>query len=354
MDYNHLRRLALCVLTLLAVWGLAAGRVGLASSPRQAATCKDTVKAALTQAFAACGQLARNRVCYGNVVAEALPKVGVTSFNFAAPGDVIPVADLASLKLGGFNRDTGQWGVALLNIQSNVAGANLGSGVTVIAFGDTELRDASAPGGVPMQAFYLRNGVGMPGCENVPADGLLVQSPKGNQRVTLVANGVEMRIGSTAFIAAQPRLAGDAGAAEGQSWLRIETLDGVVAVSADGKEVEVPAGAETGVPLEEGEDGFIAAGPPDDPDPIEREDFEAFPFDALPDPLDADDLEQQWDEWEADATPDPDQQPESDEPEATLAPDDDGGGDSDTGDSDTGGGDDGGGDSDGGGDDGGE
>ncbi|MGJ3241319.1 MAG: hypothetical protein ACFE0Q_21610 [Anaerolineae bacterium] len=48
----------------------------------------------------------------------------------------------------------------------------------------------------PMQAFYLRTGVGRPECEEVPDDILMVQGPE-NIEVNITVNGADIRIGST-------------------------------------------------------------------------------------------------------------------------------------------------------------
>jgi hypothetical protein len=296
------RRLGLCVVLLFCT-ALSLSQQAQTSAQADTAACRDTVKRALSEAFKRCGDLGRNRICYGNTVAEAQPKAGVTTFNFAAPGDVVATADLASLKLGGYNAETGQWGVALLKIQSNVAGANLGSGVTVIVFGDTELKDASAPGQTPLQAFYLRNGVGMPGCEKVPADGLLIQSPKGKERVQIAVNGVELRIGSTVFLST----ASDPNAPQSPS-LNVETLEGMAEITADGFTLEVPAGSSSDVLLQETDDGFAPIEGPSELEAIEGDAFEVIPFEELPEPLDPAELEEAWnatDGPDADATVEP-------------------------------------------------
>jgi uncharacterized protein YgiM (DUF1202 family) len=49
---------------------------------------------------------------------------------------------------------------------------------------------------MPMQAFYLRTGVGNPDCEEAPRDTLMVQSPE-NIKVEISVNGVNVRMGST-------------------------------------------------------------------------------------------------------------------------------------------------------------
>lgn len=52
---------------------------------------------------------------------------------------------------------------------------------------------------MPMQAFFLRTGIGASECDEAPRDTLLVQGPK-NIKVDLTVNGVDIRIGSTVLI----------------------------------------------------------------------------------------------------------------------------------------------------------
>lgn len=48
----------------------------------------------------------------------------------------------------------------------------------------------------PMQAFYLRTGIGSPECLNAPQESLLVQGPR-NFEVSLTVNGAQVTLGST-------------------------------------------------------------------------------------------------------------------------------------------------------------
>lgn len=79
------------------------------------------------------------------------------------------------------------------------------SGVGVDSdFNTLPVVSAAAPVYEPMQAFYLRTGIGQRRCMDVPQDGVLIQTPSGLGRLTFNVNGVEMQLGSTAFLQAQP------------------------------------------------------------------------------------------------------------------------------------------------------
>ena len=54
----------------------------------------------------------------------------------------------------------------------------------------------------PMQAFYLSTGIGEPACNEMPDNGLLVQTPKGVGEINLLVNEVEISMGSTVFLSA--------------------------------------------------------------------------------------------------------------------------------------------------------
>lgn len=56
----------------------------------------------------------------------------------------------------------------------------------------------------PMQAFYFQTGIGRPACVEAPVNGIVVQTPQGAGKVSFTSNGVEVLMGSTAFIQAQP------------------------------------------------------------------------------------------------------------------------------------------------------
>ncbi len=74
----------------------------------------------------------------------------------------------------------------------------------------------------PMQAFSLTTGIGEPGCAEAPRDGIVVQSPQG-LTVTFSVNGVEVQLGSTAYLRQS-----DA------ATLEISNLEGTVSVTANG------------------------------------------------------------------------------------------------------------------------
>ncbi len=120
----------------------------------------------------------------------------------------------------------------------------------------------------PMQAFSLRTGTDDEGCTEAPQSGLLVQIPEGAGEIFI--NGVNVRLGSTAFFQAE---ANDA--------LYIYLLEGSAIVGAFGEQA-VFEGTRVSVPLDE---NLTATGPPTSPEPYVAEAVESLPVNILPRPV---------------------------------------------------------------------
>src|SRR5882724_3571901 len=87
-----------------------------------------------------CNNMDRDHVCYGNstIKVELDNANGQTSF--AKPGDVVPLNSIKSLTAGPLNPDTGDWGVAVLKVQTNnLAETTAGQAATFILYGNTTL-----------------------------------------------------------------------------------------------------------------------------------------------------------------------------------------------------------------------
>ncbi|MCU0463466.1 MAG: PKD domain-containing protein [Anaerolineae bacterium] len=64
---------------------------------------------------------------------------------------------------------------------------------------DVEVSDQTVN---PMQAFYFKTGIGVPQCVEAPEDGILVQTPNGAGMVNFSVNGMDIGLGSTAYLTA--------------------------------------------------------------------------------------------------------------------------------------------------------
>lgn len=250
----------------------------LAQPAAQDATCGALVQQAMSQVESGCGDTGRNQACYGYVSLQATPRAGVANFQFTQQGDLADVADLSSIQLEPLNTEANTWGIVMMKLQASLPEALPGQNVTFLLFGDVEIRNAVDPDAnptlQPMQAFYFNTGITQTDCAAAPADGILIQTPEGVGKVHMRANGVDVQLGSTAFLRAQP----------GEN-LTVSVLEGQGILRSDGKTVVVPDGAEVEVPLDE---DLQAIGEPSDPHAYELEFFEDLPIDVLPEEFEMD------------------------------------------------------------------
>ena len=109
---------------------------------------------------------------------------------------------------------------------------------------DLAVQESSTPYFGAMQAFYFTDG-GTSQCGNLNADGLLIQTPEGSARVTLLINEVSIELipganGSTALVSGN--------AIDGMT---VSVIDGEAVVASNGSSFFVGASEETTIPLDE-------------------------------------------------------------------------------------------------------
>ena len=237
------------------------------------ATCGVMVQQAMREVESGCAETGRNQACYGYVSLQATAREGVTDFQFTQRGDIANVADLSSVQLEPLNTAADTWGILMMKLQANLPETLPGQNVTFLLFGDVELRNAADPETnpalQPMQAFYFSTGIAQTDCQSAPADGILIQTPQGVGKIHLRANGVDMQLGSTAFMVAQP-----------SGLIRVSLLEGRGIVRSGGRTVVVPAGAQVGIPLDE---NLEATGESGDPYAYDLDEFHDLPLGVLPD-----------------------------------------------------------------------
>ena len=223
-----------------------------------AGACAPQVVQALSRVQTICSATARNQACYGNALIEA--ELTQQDAPFAQAGDIMPFVNLRSLRLLA-NAMTGDYGVALLQLQANLPDTLPGQNVTFLLFGNAELRDAGADG------LYFRAGVGDPICADLPRDGLLVQTPKGVASVNFRLNGVSVGLGSTAYFSY-----------EGANTLRVSVVEGDALLEAEGTIQAVPSGMYSDVTLD---DAGEAVAPPTLAQAYDPAPLQALPMSAL-------------------------------------------------------------------------
>lgn len=238
--------------------------------------CPSIVTAALATTQDACLDTGRNQACYGNVTLAMEPWPDMDEVVFEQQGDMVDLGTVRTLTLGAMDVEANEWGVALLRLQANLPDTLPGQNVTFLMFGDVEIENAvetprldaggDADALAPMQAFYFRSGMGDAGCAESPNSGIMIQTPEGQGEIQLTVNGVEVVLGSTAFI--QTRLEDDSGE------MRINLLEGVATVTAFDETRFVTAGTRVRVPV----DGDLeATGPPSEVEPYDVADVAALP-----------------------------------------------------------------------------
>jgi len=254
----HYRVIIMWILTVVMIPTVAFGQSDL---------CALLVQNALAITDEACVDTGRNQACYGNSLLQATLQADAANVVFNTPGDKVDLTDVQTLRLGSFNADNEEWGVALMRVQANLPETLPGQNVTFVLFGDVEIEDATAPDAPPMQAFFFRSGIGDAPCESAPNSGILIQTPEGVGEINLRVNEVDITLGSTTFLQAQP---GDE--------MIINGLEGnVMASSFDEMENAIP-GTRVRVPLDE---NLMASGPPSPPEPFDEDDVQALPLGNL-------------------------------------------------------------------------
>ena len=135
----------------------------------------------------------------------------------------------------------------------------------------------------PMQAIYFTSGIGQYECNEIPSDGLLIQTPDYELPIELRINETEIILGSTILVTA------DAG-----NLMTIYVLEGFAFVTANGVTVNVPQGAVVTIPIDT---DARATGTPSIASSYLSEDVDSTPVDPLPEdimisePVSAADLE---------------------------------------------------------------
>lgn len=232
----------------------------------QSAQCSSVVAQALTAIDTACQRIGRNQICYGNVQLRAEFNDGAAEIQFTAPGDIADLSAIRAVELSPLDADGGLWGLALMRVQANLPDTLPGQNVTFLLFGDVELENVSEETGIP-SSFYFRTGIGDSTCSEAPSSGILVQTPSGVSEVTLRMNGVDIAIGSTAYLQAQPG-----------SDMAISVIEGKAEIEAEGVIEIVTAGSRSNIPMSE---DLNPAGPPSPAEPYDVATLQSLPVNNL-------------------------------------------------------------------------
>jgi len=129
------------------------------------------------------------------------------------------------------------------------------------------IAQANSPYLQSMQSFYFRSNDDPAACQDIPASGLLIQTPEGVGKVRLWINEVKFQIGSTVFVEAQPG-----------ADMTIKTLEGEALVEAGGVTQRVMAGTQANIQIDT---NLKPVSPPSFPEPYEMDAVQTLPVDHL-------------------------------------------------------------------------
>src|SRR5690606_37990045 len=120
--------------------------------------------------------------------------------------------------------ETGEWGIAMMYVQANLAD-DISENVQILLYGDVTLENSGMSGEMPVitslipqpeeesetqtpvtygqtNAFSLelQSSNESLACEDLPDSGVLIQTPEGGARISLLINEITVELGSTAYL----------------------------------------------------------------------------------------------------------------------------------------------------------
>ncbi|NJL95421.1 MAG: SH3 domain-containing protein [Anaerolineae bacterium] len=122
----------------------------------QGDACSQIVQTLLEATREVCDGTGRNSACYGNFPAEAQPRADVSGFEFDTVGDVVNIADMASIRLSALDLANAQWGVALLEVQASIPD-EVPENVTMILMGDVQVENQGQASATSLDVTALAN-----------------------------------------------------------------------------------------------------------------------------------------------------------------------------------------------------
>lgn len=110
---------------------------------QEVAACLDDTPTMLQQVGTQCADLAPGAICLGSGEVTVEWQDGVEAVDFAAAGDRAAVQDIATLQSSAFDHATGEWGIAVMNVQANLPSALPGRGAVYVALGNVRIEEAT-------------------------------------------------------------------------------------------------------------------------------------------------------------------------------------------------------------------
>lgn len=125
------------VLTLLVI---PATTPSITAQSEETESCPQIVQLALDNVTDLCGLVGDNQACYGHVLVDAQPQVGVANFSFEEEGDIEELTNLQAIRLSPMDMVKGVWGVAVLKLRAYMQYTDP-EVVTFLLFGDADIEN---------------------------------------------------------------------------------------------------------------------------------------------------------------------------------------------------------------------
>lgn len=228
--------------------------------------CPSTIQEALESVGDICQPTNSNEVCYGNVELTAYTETDTELNDFDSPGDIADLISVERLTLG-VDIASGEWGAALMRVQANLPDSLPGQNITLLLFGEAQLDPTLPDDTNDIIAFSFQSGIGDAPCREAPESGLLIQTPEGIGKLTLNINQVDIALGSTAYLQAQPN-----------DEMRVSVIAGEAEVTAQGVTQVVKSGNVTRIELD---DDGNANSEPSEPEALDVQALAELPTDNL-------------------------------------------------------------------------
>jgi LysM repeat protein len=130
--------------TVILSLGLSA-LIGWQAAAQGNPTCPALVEQALDEVGNNCSALDQNSACYGFNRVESTFVEAVPEDFFTQPSDQTGLTLVQSIQTTPLNLDTGDWGIAVMNVQANVPNTLPGAAVTFLVMGDAQVENRVDP-----------------------------------------------------------------------------------------------------------------------------------------------------------------------------------------------------------------
>lgn len=231
--------------------------------------CAQLVREALETANESCSALEGDVACYGYDVVN-VEAVSDTEITFASPGDMVNLADIASIKTARANPNQAEWGIAILNLEDDEF-ATVSTASRIVMIGDVSLTPTVPPENVDVvrnlgNRFTLETGDRQSRCL-ATQNRLLIQTHI-EQGAELALNGADFAIEPDSVIVADALKDGE---------MTVLVIKGAVEIVADRESVTISAGEQTVLTLG-GDDGLMVVGVPGEPETFDVSVIQFLPF----------------------------------------------------------------------------